>query len=432
MSNTNDTTGKINFSDKIADAIMPVAEKLQSFNFIGALSETMQVNLPITIIGSFACLFAFLDLGGWQQFLADNPSLTFVFMNIQSLTLSIFAFYVMLTLPYLYAIRLDMGEALGTIPLTLGAFFLLTPTDLYTSIPTEWLGHKGLISAILVSFVVVRILKFCLDKKIRIKMPPGVPKFVENGFALLVPAAIILVLCSVIGHLVSKTSLGTIHNIIYNLLQTPFQKVGLSMIGQAITETCASLLMFCGIHAMTIVGVVEPIRMVASLENLQAWQTGLALPNIVTNGFTSLSLIGAGGNCLIATLSVLLFAKSNRYKSIGRIALVPGLFGIGEPILFGLPIMLNPMLFIPFIAVNFLNQIIAYVVIAVGLVGRFTGVTLSWTVPPILNVILGSSTPVRAVIAQIVIIIIDLAIWYPFIKASDKLALEEEALTETT
>jgi len=426
MSNTNEIEIKKNFTDKIADFIMPVAEKMQSFDFIAALSQTMQILLPVIITGSFACLFAFLDIGGWQAFLANHKSIQFLFMRVQSLTLSLFALYVLIVLPYMYATKLNMKEALGTVPLTLAAFFILTPTDLYKSIPADWLGHKGLISALLISFAVVRFTKLCIDKKIRIKLPAGVPKFVEDGFAVLIPAAIILVVFSIISYLFSLTSLATFHQLIYSVIQVPIQYVGLSMIGQALTETFVSLLMFCGIHANTIIGIVDPIRLAAAMQNLQAWQAGLPLPTIVNSGFTNLSEIGAGGNCLIVTLAVLIFARSKRYRNIGKIAIVPGIFGIGEPILFGLPIMLNPMFFIPFVLVNFLNQIIVYLVIAIGLVGRFTGVVTSWTVPPIVNVILTNSTPFRAVIAQLVVIAIDLAIWYPFIRAADKLAVKEE------
>lgn len=413
--------------DKISDVLTPVAAKMQEFHLITALTECMQANMPVTIVGSFACLIAFLDIGGWQSFVGAHPMISTVCMTIQSLTLSIFGLYVLLLLPYLYASKLNMSQAAAMIPMTVAAYLLLTPHDLYTAIHSEWLGHKGLISVILVTFVVVRITKFFLDKRICIRMPAGVPKFVEDGFAILVPGAIIFVGFAVTEYLMAGTEFGTIHNVIYTILQKPFQLVGLSMIGQTITESCASLCMFLGLHAMTIVGIVEPIRMAAAVENLAAWQAGQALPNIVASGFTSLSLIGAGGSCLSVTLAFLLFARSKRYKGISRIALVPGIFGVGEPILFGLPIMLNPIAFIPFMLVTIFNQIYSYLVIAVGLVGRFTGVILSWTVPPFLNVILSNSTPVRACIALAIELVINLAIWYPFVKIMDRQAQKEEA-----
>jgi len=223
------------------------------------------------------------------------------------------------------------------------------------------------------------------------------------------------------------TSMGTFHNLIYVILQTPFKKVGLSLVGALVTEVTATLAMFVGLHPGTIVGIVDPLRTAADLENLAAWQAGLPLPNIITGGYyAGLALIGAGGSALACTLAVLLFSKSERYKSIGKIALIPGIFGIGEPILFGLPVMLNPMFFIPWIGVTIINQLYAYSAIALGLVGRFTGVSVSWTVPIILNPILTNSTPIRAAIAQAILVVIDLIIWYPFIKAADKKALLAE------
>jgi PTS system cellobiose-specific IIC component len=427
MSDLNESVGKKGFADKIGDAIMPVAEKLQSFSFITALSQTMQVLLPVVIIGSFACLFAFLDIGGWQSFMQAHPSIMVACMKIQSVTLSLFGFYVLLVLPYMYATSLNMKQALGTMPLSIAAFLILTPTELYASIPAQWLGHPGLISAIFVSFVVVRVTKLCIDKKIRIKMPAGVPPFVENAFAVLVPSAIIIVVFSIVNTLFAATSMGTFHQFIYTIVQVPFQRVGLSNLGNMFSELAMTLLMFCGIHANTILGIVDPLRVAAAMENLAAWQAGLPLPNIVVSGFSNLANIGAGGSLLIPTLSILLFSKSKKFKSIARIAIVPGIFGVGEPILFGLPIMLNPMFLIPFVLVTIFNQLFAYLIIAGGLIGRFTGVVTSWTIPPILNVILTSSTPFRAVIAQLIIIAIDIAIWYPFVRTADKLALKEEA-----
>lgn len=420
-------SGMERFTEKIADIMTPIAAKLQSMTFISALSQAMQLLMPVIIIGSFACLIAFIDVFGWQDFLADHPSIQFVCMTIQSLTLSLFAFYVLLVLPYMYATALGLKEALATVPLAMATFLLLTPTELYTSIPTEWLGHKGLFSAILVSYVVVRVVKFCIDKNIRIKMPAGVPKFVVDGFSVLIPAAFLIITAGIGGFLLNQSSVGTFHNLIYSILQVPFKKVGLSMIGSALTETAATLAMFCGLHPGTVVSIVNPLRSAANLENLEAWQAGLALPNIINDSFfTGLVSVGAGGSCLACTLSVLLFSKSKKYKSIGKVAIVPGIFGIGEPILFGLPIMLNPIFFIPFICVTLFNNIFGYLIIDAGLIGRFTGVSVSWTTPPIISPLLTSSTPVRAAIAQVVIIIIDLCIWYPFIKAADKVALSEE------
>ena len=414
-------------TEKITTGIMPFAEKMQSYNFIGALSETFMILMPIFIIGSFAVLLAFLDVGPWQDLMANVPAVRRSFQFMQFTTLSLIAFYVLLILPYRYASRLGMKEALAVMPITVATFFAATPTELYAAIPSAWLGHTGLLSAVLLSFFVVRVTKFFLDKRICIRMPAGVPKFVEDGFAVMVPGVVLVGAFVAINHFFAQTEMETVHNVIYRALQLPLQRVGLSLFGLTLTQTLSTLFMFVGLHASTIVGFTHPLQQAAGLENLYAWQAGLPLPNIAAWGISGFMSIGAGGNMLSVTLSVLLFARSKRFKAIGRVAIVPGIFGIGEPMLFGLPVMLNPLLFIPFIFVTFFNTVIAYLIMAVGLVGRFTGVMLPWTTPPILNVFLSSSTPVRAVIAQLIIIAINLAIWYPFIRAADKVALREEA-----
>ena len=127
------------FMSKLEKMIFPVAEKITSIMYLQAVAETMQVILPIIMIGSFACLFAFIDIGPWQAFLTANPTVKMIFMNTQSWTLSCLALYVALILPYLYAVRLEMKEAINMVPLTIAAFLLVTPTELYTAIPTTWL-----------------------------------------------------------------------------------------------------------------------------------------------------------------------------------------------------------------------------------------------------------------------------------------------------
>ena len=413
-------------TDRITTGIMPFAEKMQSLKFIGALSETFMVLMPIFIIGSFAVLLAFVDIGPWQELIAGT-AIRRSFQFMQFVTLSLIGFYVLLILPYRYASRLGMKEALAVMPVAVASFFAVTPTELYSAIPTAWLGHTGLLSAVLISFIVVRVTKFFLDKRICIRMPAGVPRFVEDGFAVMVPGAVLVGAFVVINHLFAQTDMETAHNIIYRALQLPLQRVGLSLFGLTLTQTLSTLFMFVGLHASTIVGFTHPLQQAAGLENLYAWQAGLPLPNIAAWGISGFMSIGAGGNMLSVTLSVLLFSRSKRFRSIGKVAIVPGIFGIGEPMLFGLPVMLNPLLFIPFIFVTFFNTIVAYSIMAVGLVGRFTGVMLPWTTPPIVNVFLSSSTPVRAVIAQLIIIALNLMIWYPFIRAADKVALREEA-----
>ena len=415
------------FAEKIASFVEPVAEWVSRQKFLIALSETMQTLLPITVVGSFACLFAFLGVDAWQAFLGNNPTLLMAFMNAQSWTLSIIAFYTVIVLPYLYAKKLEMNEPLACVPLTVAAFLLLTPTELYTAIPSAWLGHKGMFTAFIVTFLVVRFVKFCQDKNITIKMPEGVPHYIEATFAVLIPAFIIIFGCSLLGQLLAGTSAGSIHEIIYNFIQTPLQNLGSSFGGLIAQEIAMTLAMFCGIHGSSVVPWQDALITSLNEQNTAAIAAGGALPNIVGSGSMNIIQMGGIGATLGLAILMFFFCKSKRYKQLSRVAIIPQIFNIGEPLLFGIPIMLNPVLFIPYMGGVLANTLIVYLSIAAGLVGKPNGVNPSWTLPGPLQGLVAMSTPVRGLILALVVLAVDMLIWYPFIRMIDKQAVEEEA-----
>ena len=417
------------FMDKLGAFIEPVAEWVQKQKFLLALSEAMQALLPITVVGSFACLFAFLDIGGYQAFIG-NTILPMVFMNTQSWTLSIIALYTVIALSYLYAKKLELEEPLSVVPLALAAFLLVTPTELYTAIPSAWLGHKGMFTAFLVVALVVRFVKLCQDKNITIKMPEGVPHYVEATFSVLVPALIICFGASVIGQLMAATSFGSIHELIYTFIQAPFMNLGLSFGGTLVQEIIMTLAMFCGIHGSSVVPWQDALVTAANEANAEALRNGTALPNIIGTGTMNLIQMGGIGATLGLGILMVLLCKSERYKSLARVAIVPQIFNIGEPLLFGIPIMLNPMLFLPYMGGVIVNTILVYGSVAIGLVGRPNGVNGSWTLPGPITGLISFTTPVSGFILALVVLAVDMLIWYPFVKMLDKQALEEEAAAE--
>ena len=133
------------FISMLQKKLMPIANKLSNNKFMNSLGQTFQLLLPIIIIGSFACLGAFLDIPFWQNFVTST-GLQLILMTIQSLTLSIIALYVVIVLPFQYAQKLKIN-AISASVISLMAFLLLTPHELYTAIPTAWLRYSGLFSA---------------------------------------------------------------------------------------------------------------------------------------------------------------------------------------------------------------------------------------------------------------------------------------------
>lgn len=419
------------FMEKLNSIVEPLANWVYKQKFLLALAETMQALLPITVIGSFACLFAFVDIGGWQAFLGAHPVIAVGLMNTQGWTLSIIAFYTVIVLSYLYAKQLEMAEPLACVPLALAAFMLLTPTELYTALPTAWLGHKGMFSAFIIVFLVVRFVKLCQDKNITIKMPAGVPHYVEATFAVLIPAVIICFGCSFIGQAVAQTSVGSIHDVIYNFIQAPFMNLGSGFGGTLIQELIMTLAMFCGIHGSSIVPWQGALMTACDEANAAAVQAGAAIPNVYGSGSMNIIQMGGIGATLGLAILMVIFCRSKRYKSLSRVAIVPQIFNIGEPLLFGIPIMLNPVLFLPYMGGVVANTLLVYGSIAFGIVGRPNGVNPSWTMPGPLQGLLGISTPVQGVILALAVIAVDMIIWYPFVKMLDKQALAEEAVEES-
>jgi PTS system cellobiose-specific IIC component len=417
--------------EKFNDFVMPLAEKMQGIHFLMALSESMQSVLPITILGAFACLLAFIDVGGYQTWLANHYIVMKFFMTIQSLTLSIYSLYVLFVFPYAYAKRLGIAEPLTCIPLAIVCFLLLTPVNMYSDIPMTWLGHTGLFSAMLVTFITVRGMKFFLDRNITIKMPAGVPHMVEAAFQVLIPVCVIVPLFGIVGFYFQTTSFGSFHNVIYTLIQAPLKNVGLSLPVYIIYQILMTLFMFCGIHGSSAVAWMTPIMAASTQENLAAYAAGEALPNIIAGAFENCILIGGIGATMGGCIVMFLFAKSKRYKQVSRVAIVPQIFNIGEPFLFGVPVMLNPVLFFPYMGGVLINTVIVYTLVATGVVARFTGVTVPWTLQGILGGLLGCQVPWQGFLLQLGILILDMFIWYPFIKIIDKKAVEEEKALET-
>ena len=404
--------------------LMPFANTLASNKFLNALGQTFQILLPIIMIGSFAALGAFLNIEFWQSFIA-NTGLNMILMNTQSMTLSIIAFYVVIVLPYQYAQKLNVNPISAAV-VSVMAFLILTPTQLYTAIPTQWLGYPGLFGAMFVGGLVPILIKFCIDRKIYIRMPEGVPQIVEDSFASIVPTLIALVIATVLSVLFSKTSFGNFHAVIYNLIQTPLQGIGLSFPAYLFIQLLSTLLMFSGIHGNTVFGTITPLTMAASAENLAALGAGLQLPNIITSSFSVFCQPGGIGATLGLTFLLTFTAKSKRLRTLGKLAIIPALFGINEPLIFGIPILLNPMLFIPYIISPIVATSVSYFSILSGIVPRLSGVEVNWTMPQVVSGFLAQGP--QAAILQVVIILLTTAIWFPFFKLVDKQIAKEESI----
>lgn len=408
--------------DKLQTMLMPLANKISTIKLLSALGATFQILLPVIMIGSFACLGAFLDIPAWQTFVG-NTGLAMVFMYMQSLTLSIITLYIAFVLPYQYASKLGMSPLPSAIS-TFMTFLILTPTELYTNIPTTWLGFPGLFTCIIVTVLVVRLHKVMEDKGLYIHMPDGVPPMVEESFKALLSTVVCAVAAIIISTLMAKTSFGCVHQVIYSFIQTPLQGFGLSFPSYLVMQILCTLFMFCGIHGNAILSIFTPLTMAASEQNLAAMAAGQPLPNIIIDSFSVLCQPGGIGGTFGLAFMMAFLAKSKRMKTLGRMSIIPAIFGINEPLLFGIPIMLNPLLFIPYVLNPIVCTSISYCSIALGITPRLNGTAVNWTMPQIVSGFLAQGIPTA--ILQMILILITAAIWYPFFKMVDRQICQEE------
>lgn len=412
-------------TDKISALLTPLSEKLMSVQFISAISQTMQAVMPVILIGSIGCLIAYLDVGPWQDIVTSVPYLVSICDKLQLVTLGLFSLYVVTILTYVYATMLEMKENVACIPISVTVFLMFTPCS-WEGVPTTWMGTSGLFSALIIGILVPRLVRWMIQKRICIRMPDTVPKFVEDSFKILIPGLIIAAAAGVINAALENTSFECLHNVIYTIIQAPISNIGLSLPGHMLICVLAASVMWCGLHAGTIGNLLQPLLLAASADNLAAYTSGQEMPHLITQEFFNLTLPGMAGCLLIPAILMAFFCRSRQLKSVGRLAVVPAVFGIGEPVLFGAPVMLNALLFLPMIISIVVNNILAYGAMALDIVGRSTGVVLPWTTPPILYPLLSNSTPVRAAILNLLLILIDLVIWYPFVKAFDRNTCRQE------
>ena len=418
----------INFIEK---KVMPLASKLASNNELNAIRHAMMSMSSFFMIGSFFLLLAYVPIDGYGDFLnsifGENVFQGIV-TSVSGATLDMMGIIVLFAVAYNYAIikQTDVPYAIVS---SLMMFLILTPKN-SAGIPTEWLGAKGMFISIIISLVTTNL--YIKAKKLGVapKMPDNVPPAVMKTFASLFPILITALIGIIIKAILINTSFGDIHNLVFKVVQTPLLKLGNNIFSLIFAEIVGQVLWFFGLQGNDIVGsVMSPIWLVKTTENLAAFTAGLPLPNIITGIFRNVyMLIGGSGNTLPLVLTLVFFCKSKQMKALGLLALPASIFNINEPIVFGLPIVLNAMMFVPWLITTPIVGVIGYISMKLGLVAATNGVMIPWTTPVFLSGYLVSG--ISGVFLQIVILIVCFMIYYPFVKTLDKQLLEKESKVE--
>jgi PTS system cellobiose-specific IIC component len=258
-------------------------------------------------------------------------------------------------------------------------------------------------------------------------MPDGVPPTVAKSFTAIIPGFIVIVSVWVIRLLVENfTHFENVHTIVAKLLQQPLTNVGTSLVGTIFVFLLINLLWAIGLHGSTIVGsVMLPIWLQLTSENAAAYAAGLPVDNIVTAEFRYLIFIGGSGATLGLVLAMFFFSKSKQLKQMGRLAIGPGLFNINEPLIFGMPIVLNPIILIPFLITPVISVLITYLSMYYGWVASPIGVLPPGTMPILIGGYLMTGS-VSGIVLQLILFAVSFVIYFPFFKIMDNQKYKEE------
>ena len=419
--------------------LMPVASKVSNNRYLQSIGRGFSILLPVTIMGAIFLLLQTLQIPVYQEFLKATK-LNVILGFVPAITTNMLAVYLVFLIGKSFMEQngyADDATAAGMFSLLV--FFLMIPlgvsgvaaeskevVNIAAALNTRFLGAPGLFTAIIVGLLVPTIYIFTLKRGWVIKLPDGVPPQISHAFSSLIPGFIIAILFSLVRYGFSMTSYANFNQFIYTFLQQPLTGLGASPLTFMLFILLVSAFWFFGIHGgQVVMPFLTAIYTPLALENLNALSTGAAMPHLITqsNWFVFAS-IGGGGGTLGLCIYLAFFAKSARFKSLGRLALPASLTGINEPITFGLPIVLNPILLIPFIVTPLTTFLISYGLTIAKIIPALNGTNIPTGTPVIFSAFITGGWSVA--VLQVLLIALGFLIYYPFISILDKKAVEEE------
>ena len=433
------------FMDWMQEHIMPVAGKIAEEKHITAITKGMMATIPLTIIGGISLILAYppVDastleatsgilksfLTAWYNWAGKYAAILELPNNV---TLGLLGIYVVIAITYHLCKNYKMEPLSCMITSAMSFLIIAAPPAAVEGasglfLNSRYLGSRGLFAAMVVAIVTVELTRFLLDKNIKIKLPDTVPPMVTAPFEALIPSIVVLVAFLVVDQGVTAAFGVNLPQAIMNLF-TPFAKAVDSVCGMMAIQFLINFLWFFGIYGSAVPdSVTSGFFMTNITANAAAYAAGEPLPAIATAPFrTAFGNIGGCGSAFALAICILLVAKSTQLKTVGKIGIVPSIFGIAEPLTFGVPLVFNPILMVPMILGSVLNTMITFLLMQWNIIGRIF-VNIPWTTPRVLDAIL-CTMDVKAGLLVIALVVMDVLIYMPFVKVYDKSLLEKEKL----
>ena len=435
---------------KFEQIMMPVANKISANRYLLAMRDAFSMLLPFIIVGSFFGIIEWVVLDPWGTIMGENgmnlgaaitglsghayetsgfvrtmQMLQGLCNNVVTVGFGIFSFLLVAAFSYRLG-GIWGGDKFATALTALGAFIIMTPQqvigkagDAIGGFSLDYFGNKGVLTSIIVATVASWIfVKLSQNEKIRIKMPDTVPPAVSKSFAVLIPVFITLTCFTVLATVLAQAQFmgkTALNDLIYAVIQSPLmgfsQGIGFSLLYQGIIW----FFWWFGIHGHNVTAAIQNmVYMPAQLAN----QAGDA-SYIFSNGFFEAGLMHIMG----LLIAIFIFSKRDSWRTVAKLGFPAMLFNIQEPIAFGLPIVLNPILLVPYILAPLANTVIGWIAISTGLVPIFKYV-VPWTMPMFFGGMIGTGS-IMGGLLQIVWLVVDIVIYAPFVIAANKMKDED-------
>ncbi len=411
----------------IEKRLAPMAGVIAQQRYVLAIRDGFIAALPFMIVGSFMLVFIFPPISSNTSFQFAKAWLNFSANYREQLMLPFNMSMGLMTIFISVGVGASLGKQYSLDPITTGLLslmsFMLVAADLKNgALSMQYFSGQGIFTALLCSIYATEVYRWLKKRNITIKLPEQVPPGVSRSFEVLIPVIVIMMTLHPLNLFVHHATGMILPEAIMAMLK-PLVAASDSLLAVILAVLLCQILWFAGIHGtMIVTGIMNPFWMANLASNQAALAAGEAIPHTFVQGFWDHYLFIGGVGSTLPLAILLIRSRAAHLRTIGRMGFVPGLFNINEPILFGAPIIMNPILFIPFVFIPVINAILAWYAIDLGLVEKVVMLT-AWTTPaPI-----GASWATNWAIAPVVLCFICMAIaalmYYPFVKAYEKTLL---------
>ncbi|NTP84513.1 PTS sugar transporter subunit IIC [Enterococcus faecium] len=438
---------------RLQEPLLKVSAWVDKNTILQAIKNAFVRTIPFTVVGSFSNLIkmqidALIKSQEIENTFLINISNLFGYLG--NATLGIVAIIVVFSSAYSYAIELqkkEKNERLNPIIATLlalSAYFIMIPNnvnyldpkaDIVEGFSTSFFSYEGMFTALIVGMLAVFLFARFSRSKFTIKMPGNVPQNVFDSFFSLIPISEVLLVFGVIRIIIQSLGYVSLLQMISDVLIKPLLTVGTGLPAIIIVILLQQILWFLGLHGFNIVwGVVSAFWLPVFLEDVAKFAAtqsfdGISIsPNTMTNVY---AMIGGSGATFGLIIAMLIFTKKGeKEREVAKLSLIPGCFGINEPVIFGLPIVLNPLMFIPWILVPIINAVIAYIVTSIGWVVPLV-VLNSGNEPIFLSTWVLGAFHISPVILTFILVILDTLLYAPFVILNQKQERIDQKIIES-